>query len=48
MRDRGVASEDFAGTRDGIADFGPVRATWFSDTREPHHLIDDNSPLRTS
>jgi hypothetical protein len=32
MRGRGVVFEDFPGTGDGIADFGPVRAAWFRDS----------------
>src|SRR5215470_18267467 len=31
MRGSGVVFEDFPGTSDGIADFGPVRAAWFRD-----------------
>jgi catechol 2,3-dioxygenase-like lactoylglutathione lyase family enzyme len=46
MRGSGVVFEDFAGTNDGIADFGPVRAAWFRDSEgNLINLIEGNSPL---
>ncbi len=32
LKERGVTFEDFDGTTDSIADFGPVRAAWFKDS----------------
>jgi catechol 2,3-dioxygenase-like lactoylglutathione lyase family enzyme len=49
MRGSGVVFEDFAGTSDGIADFGPVRAAWFRDSEgNLINLIEGNSPLWSS
>lgn len=46
LRTAGVAVKDYPMTKDGVADFGHVRAAWFNDTEgNLVNLIEGTTPL---